>query len=85
MVPKLWIWGALMMSSAIFNSLGRPLYSTAMSVARLIIVYVPLAYVGKLLLGLPGIFLAAAISNTLLGLVGYVWNRSLYSKTLAMR
>ena len=73
-------WGALMMSSAIFNSLGRPLYSTAMSVARLIIVYVPLAYIGKLLLGLPGIFLAAAISNTLLGLVGYLWNRSLYSK-----
>ena len=34
-----------MMSSAIFNSLGRPLHSTAMSVARLIIVYVPLAYI----------------------------------------
>ena len=73
-------WGALMMSSAIFNSLGKPLYSTAMSIGRLIIVYVPLAYVGKLLLGFPGIFLAAAISNTLLGLVGYLWNRSIYSK-----
>ena len=73
-------WGALMMSSAIFNSLGKPLHSTAMSVGRLVIVYIPLAYLGKLLLGFVGIFLAAAISNTLLGLVGYLWNRSLYSK-----
>ena len=73
-------WGALMMSSAIFNSLGKPLHSTAMSVGRLIIVYVPLAYLGKLFLGFVGIFLAATISNTLLGLVGYLWNRSLYSK-----
>ena len=69
-----------MMSSAIFNSLGKPLHSTAMSVGRLVIVYIPLAYLGKLLLGFVGIFLAAAISNTLLGLVGYLWNRSLYSK-----
>ena len=78
-------WGALMMSSAIFNSLGKPLCSTAMSVGRLIIVYLPLAYLGKLLLGFSGIFLAAAISNTLLGLVGYHWNRSLYSKTNSNR
>jgi len=72
-------WGALMMSSAVFNSLGKPLNSTMMSGLRLIVVYVPLAYVGKLILGVKGIFLASAIANIAIGLMGYFWNRSVYS------
>ncbi|MCB1647215.1 MAG: MATE family efflux transporter [Pseudomonadales bacterium] len=68
-------WGVLMMTSAIFNSLGKPLASTTMSVVRMFVIYVPLAWLGQRLIGVNGIFLAACASNTIMGLLGYVWNR----------
>ncbi|MDA0273535.1 MAG: MATE family efflux transporter [Proteobacteria bacterium] len=71
-------WGVLMMSSAIFNSLGKPISSTIMSLVRMFILYIPLAFAGKALFGLTGIFAAAAVSNVLMGLIAYTWNRKTY-------
>ncbi len=71
-------WGVLMMSSAIFNSLGKPLSSTLMSVVRMFVIYVPLAYLGQQLFGVTGIFVAACISNTVMGIAGFIWNRYTY-------
>lgn len=68
-------WGVLMMSSAIFNSLGRPLSATAMSVIRMFVIYVPLAFLGRWLYGLEGIFLAACASNLTMGVIAFTWNR----------
>ena len=67
------LWGVLMMSSAAFNSLGKPLPSTAMSFVRMFILYVPLALLGNHLWGYVGIFIATAASNCIMGGVGYVW------------
>jgi Na+-driven multidrug efflux pump len=71
-------WGVLMMSSAIFNSLGKPISSTIMSIIRMFVIYIPLAFAGKALFGLLGIFAAAAVSNVLMGLISYIWNRKAY-------
>jgi len=71
-------WGVLMMASAIFNSLGKPVTSTVMSIIRMFILYIPLAFLGKYLFGVPGIFAAAAISNLAMGLIGFTWNRRTY-------
>jgi len=71
-------WGVLMMSSAIFNSLGKPVSSTIMSLVRMFVIYIPLAFVGKAFFGLSGIFAAAAVSNILAGLIAYTWNRKTY-------
>jgi len=71
-------WGVLMMSSAIFNSLGKPVSSTIMSLVRMFVIYIPLAFLGKALFGLTGIFAAAAVSNILTGLIAYTWNRKTY-------
>lgn len=68
-------WGVLMMSSAIFNSLGKPISATVMSIIRMFIIYVPLAFIGRELFGLAGIFGAACISNLAMGLIAYTWNR----------
>ena len=73
-------WGVLMMASAIFNSLGKPISSTMMSVIRMFIIYIPLAFAGKALFGLTGIFLAAAASNVAMGAIAYAWNRSAYGR-----
>jgi len=71
-------WGVLMMASATFNSLGKPLSSTTMSVLRMFVIYVPFAYIGQYFWGVIGIFGAAAMSNLVMGLVAYSWNRHTY-------
>ncbi len=76
-------WGVLMMSSAIFNSLGKPISSTIMSIVRMFIIYVPLAFLGKWMFGLEGIFAAAFLSNFLMGLIAFRWNRVTYAETSA--
>jgi putative MATE family efflux protein len=67
------LWGVLMMASASFNALGKPLPSTALSFSRMFIVYVPLASLLDRYLGYHGIFLATALSNGLMGCLGYLW------------
>jgi putative MATE family efflux protein len=68
-------WGVLMMASAIFNSLGKPLRSTFMSVTRMFFLYVPMALVVEHFFGYIGIFASACATNLTMGLVGYIWNR----------
>ena len=67
------LWGVLMMSSASFNALGKPLPSTALSFARMIVVYVPLATFLNDTMGYVGIFVATLISNALFGAVSWKW------------
>ena len=67
------LWGVLMMSSASFNALGKPLPSTALSFARMIVVYAPMATLLNDLMGYVGIFLATLISNALFGIVSWKW------------
>jgi putative MATE family efflux protein len=75
------LWGVLMMSSAAFNSLGKPLPSTMMSFVRMFVLYVPLALLGNHLWGYVGIFIATAASNCIMGGVGYMW----LSRSYALR
>lgn len=72
-------WGVLMMCSAIFNSLGKPISSTILSIIRMFVIYVPLAMLGQSLFGLTGIFAAACLSNLLMGLGAFSWNRKTYA------
>jgi putative MATE family efflux protein len=69
------LWGILMMTSASFNALGKPVPSTVMSFTRMFILYIPLALVLNHFWGYEGIFVATAISNAVMGMVGYVWFR----------
>jgi len=71
-------WGVLMMTNAIFNSLGLPIRATISSIVRMFVIYVPLAFLGREYYGLAGIFAAACLSNIVMGATGYVWNRRTY-------
>ena len=46
-----------------------------MTVTRMFVLYIPLAYVGGRLYGVNGIFAAACISNFIVGIGAYVWNQ----------
>jgi putative MATE family efflux protein len=67
------LWGVLMMSSAAFNSLGKPIPSTVMSFTRMFVIYVPLAMLADHYLGYTGIFLATATANAVMGCWSYLW------------
>jgi putative MATE family efflux protein len=69
------LWGILMMTSASFNALGKPIPSTVLSFTRMFVLYIPLALLLNHLLGHEGIFIATAVSNALMGILGFLWFR----------
>lgn len=69
------MWGVLMMASASFNALGKPLPSTALSFLRMFVVYLPLAIMLNTAYGYQGIFVATLISNVVVGIAGWLWFR----------
>jgi Na+-driven multidrug efflux pump len=81
-VTRLFMWiapisygayGIVMVVNAAFNGLGNPMPGVVISVTRILALYVPLAFIGKELFGIPGIFGAYAAANILSGLLGYFW------------
>ncbi len=66
--------GIIMVVNAAFNGLGRPLPAVVISITRMGVLYVPLAYVGAHLFGVNGVFVAATLSNLLVGTAAFVWN-----------
>ena len=60
--------GIVFTASSAFNALGKPLLALGMSLSRLLLLYVPLAYLGSRLFGISGIFGAACLSNGIVGL-----------------
>jgi putative MATE family efflux protein len=79
-VHYLWIaalsygaYGLVMSVNASFNGMGRPLPGVVISSCRVIVVFLPLALIGKSLFDLPGLFAATTLSNLLMGAVGFTW------------
>jgi putative MATE family efflux protein len=67
------LWGVLMMASASFNALGKPIPSTILSFTRMFVLYVPIALLLNSFFGHAGIFIATAAANCIMGLLGYLW------------
>ena len=66
-------YGLVMSVNAAFNGIGRPLPGVVISAMRVLIVFLPLAFLGHWLFGLPGLFGASALSNLGIGALAYRW------------
>ena len=75
---KLYIWilplgygmqGIIILSNSSLNALHRPFEALYLSAARFFIFYVPLAWLGSRLFGLPGFFAGALVGNFLMAMV----------------
>ncbi len=66
--------GIVFTASSAFNARGLPLPALGMSLSRLLFLYLPLAYLGSQLFGLPGIFGAGCLSNVAVGLGAWLWH-----------
>ena len=65
--------GMIAIANAAFNGLNRPLAAVCVSVARTLVVNVPVAWLGGQLLGMRGVLLGICVSNVVVGVASYVW------------
>ena len=79
-VEYLWImcisyggYGIVMAICSSFNGVGYPMPGVLISASRALLLFLPLALAGQYFMGLNGIFVAAAIANILIGVLGYWW------------
>jgi len=77
---KLFIWilplgyglqGIVILTNSSFNALHKPMIALGLSVVRLFVCYLPLAYLGSLLYGLPGLFAGALLGNVVMAMISY--------------
>ncbi|WP_413162714.1 MATE family efflux transporter [Capilliphycus salinus ALCB114379] len=68
-------YGIFLVACAAFNGLGKPFPAVMLTLSRMVVLYVPLAYLGSWLFGLNGIFAAACISNLIVGITAIIWTR----------
>jgi len=61
--------GIRLIATNIYNSLGAPIPPTLMAGLRMVVLYVPLAYLGAQYWGVKGVFAAQFIGNSIVGLV----------------
>jgi putative MATE family efflux protein len=66
-------YGLVMSCNASFNGMGKPVPGVIVSVCRVIVVFLPLAFLGRHLVGLEGLFAATTLSNLLMGAVAFAW------------
>jgi len=79
-VTALYLWvvpasyaleGILMVVRMSWNALGLAKRAAALTAGRYLALHVPLAWLGAVFLGLPGIFIAGALSNLVAGTAAY--------------
>lgn len=69
-------YGMVMVMNASFNGMGKPMPAVHISVARMVVIYVPLAIFAEKFFGVAGIFAAYAIANVVTGVIAFNWARA---------
>ena len=63
--------GIIILTNSSFNALHKPGAALVLSVVRLFVCYVPLAYLGSLLYGIEGFFVGALLGNLIMAFISY--------------
>jgi putative MATE family efflux protein len=66
--------GLFVVSTHSFNAIRKPMPALILSLARLLIIYIPMALIASHFYGYVGIFVATALTNVLVGIVAVLWN-----------
>ncbi len=79
-IIKLFIWilplgyglqGVVILTNSSFNALHKPMVALMLSIIRLFVCYVPLAYLGSYLAGIEGFFIGALLGNLVMAVISY--------------
>ncbi|MDH3688473.1 MAG: MATE family efflux transporter [Gammaproteobacteria bacterium] len=66
----------VMIVNAAFNGLGKPIPAVIVSVTRMIVLFLPLAFLGGRWFGVSGIFAALSLATLIVGVGAYMWYQS---------
>lgn len=69
-------YGMVMVMNASFNGMGKPMPAVNISVGRMVVIYIPLAFLLERNYGATGIFVAYMIANIVTGVISYLWARA---------
>ena len=72
--------GVLLLSNMTLNILKKPLHAASLNLTQMFVLYIPLAFIGSRLMGVPGIFGAAAVANIVAGTVAFFWLRRVMAR-----
>ncbi len=75
--------GMINIATHSFNALRNPGPALILSLARLLIVYVPLAILLGFWFSYQGIFVAIALSNVMVGVIALIWNNRVLTTRVA--
>jgi putative MATE family efflux protein len=70
----------LLLSNTALNVLKKPLHAALLIIIQMFVLYIPLAYLGSRLIGVPGIFIAATTANCLAGVAAFLWLRRIINR-----
>ncbi|MCK4980898.1 MAG: MATE family efflux transporter, partial [Candidatus Delongbacteria bacterium] len=65
--------GIMFITANTFNAMHKPYKAMGVNIIRMLVLYIPLAWIGSYLWGLPGIFIGAGISSVVGGIVAIFW------------
>jgi len=72
--------GVLLLSNMALNILKKPLHAASLNLTQMFVLYIPLAFIGSRLMGVPGIFGAAAVANIVAGTAAFFWLRRVLAR-----
>ena len=81
-IIKLFIWilplgyglqGIIILTNSSFNALHRPSNALILSVIRLFVFYVPLAWIGSEMYDVAGLFVGGLIGNVFTAAIAFFW------------
>lgn len=72
--------GLVLLSTQSFNGLNKPIPSAVFSMIRMLVLYVPLAWLASKLFGINGVFAAGFIANVSIGILAFLFLRKTIKK-----
>jgi len=63
--------GIIILTNSSFNALHKPMVALMLSVIRLFVCYVPLAYLGSVYYGIVGFFIGGVCGNFIMAMISY--------------
>jgi putative MATE family efflux protein len=65
--------GLVMLSTSSFNGINKPYPSALFSIIRMLVLYVPLAWIGARIFNITGVFWAGFIANVIVGTLSFIY------------
>lgn len=63
--------GIIILTNSSFNALHKPMMALILSIVRLFVCYIPLAYLGSIFYGIEGFFAGALLGNIVMAAISY--------------